>query len=78
MRWRAIIVRVSRRVSSANDNQDSDHFEGIPDMDDQVINDIQDYASENPDRVADVVQSWIHEMNLGDTPTETVGDKSER
>jgi hypothetical protein len=47
-------------------------------MDDQVINDIQDYASENPDRVADVVQSWIHEMNLGDTPKETVGDNSER
>ena len=47
-------------------------------MDDQVINDIKDYASENPDRVADVVQSWIHEMNLDDSSKETVGDSSER
>ncbi len=68
----------SRRTHQANDNRDSEHFEGIPDMDDQVIDDIKDYASENPDRVADVVQSWIHEMNLGDTPKETVGDNSER
>lgn len=57
---------------------DGETFEGIPDMDDQVINDIQDYASDNPDRVADVVQSWIHEMNLGATTKETVGDSSER
>jgi flagellar M-ring protein FliF len=55
-----------------------EHFEGIPDMDDQVLSDIKDYASENPDRVADVVQSWIHEMNLDDTQKETVGDSSER
>jgi flagellar M-ring protein FliF len=70
--------QTGRRVSSAVDNRDSEHFEGIPDMDDQVINDIKDYASVNPDRVADVVQSWIHEMNLGDAPKETVGDNSER
>jgi flagellar M-ring protein FliF len=65
------------RISSSGAPRETDHFEGIPDMDDQVINDIKDYASENPDRVADVVQSWIHEMNLGEAPKETVGDSSE-
>jgi flagellar M-ring protein FliF len=66
------------KISAPGAANEKDHFEGIPDMDDQVINDIKDYASENPDRVADVVQSWIHEMNLGDGPKETVRDSSER
>ena len=72
------IPRTPRRIPSAGDSSEAEHFEGIPDMDDQVINNIKDYASENPDRVADVVQSWIHEMNLGGTPEETVEDSSER
>ena len=66
------------RATATQQRTESEHFEGIPDMDDQVINDIQEYASDNPDRVADVVQSWIHEMNLGAAPKETVGDSSER
>ncbi len=72
------IPQTRSRIPSAVDRKDTEHFEGIPDMDDQVINDIKDYASENPDRVADVVQSWIHEMNLGNAPKETVGDSSDR
>ncbi len=71
------IPKTRPRVPAAGETMESEHFEGIPDMDDQVINDIQDYASENPERVADVVQSWIHEMNLGNTPKEKVGDTSE-
>jgi hypothetical protein len=43
-------------------------------MDDQMIGDIRDYASDNPDRVADVVQSWIHEMEKGNLRPETVGE----
>ena len=66
------------RVAQAVETREAEHFDGIPDMDDQVINDIKDFASDNPDRVADVVQSWIHEMNLGNEPKEAVGDSSER
>jgi flagellar M-ring protein FliF len=70
--------RTPRQIPAAGEPGGTEHFEGIPDMDDQVINDIKDYASDNPDRVADVVQSWIHEMNLGDAPEEKVGESSER
>jgi flagellar M-ring protein FliF len=70
--------RSRSRVTAAPQRDEREHFEGIPDMDDQVLNDIQDYASDNPERVADVVQSWIHEMNLGSGTKETVGDSSER
>lgn len=40
-------------------------FDGIPELNDKVINDIQEYASENPERVAEVIQSWIHDIDLG-------------
>jgi flagellar M-ring protein FliF len=40
-------------------------FDGIPELNDKVINDIQEYASENPERVAEVIQSWIHNIDLG-------------
>ncbi len=72
------IPSIRTRMPAAGETGDTEHFEGIPEVDDQVINDIKDYASENPDRVADVVQSWIHEMNLGNAPKEKVGDSSER
>ncbi|MFO7653904.1 MAG: flagellar basal-body MS-ring/collar protein FliF [Candidatus Krumholzibacteriia bacterium] len=38
-----------------------ERFEGLPDMTDQMIEDVQEYAAENPDRVAEVIQSWIYE-----------------
>lgn len=57
----------SRRGSS------DEHFDGIPDMDDQVIGDIKEYASDNPDRVAEVIQSWIREIDLSGA-TAAVGD----
>ena len=52
-----------------------EHFDGIPEMDDRVINDIQEYATENPDRVAEVIQSWIHDIDLGGPKAkQAVGD----
>jgi len=53
---------------------DDEHFEGIPEIDDQVMTDIQDYAAENPERVAEVVQSWIKEINLGAAMSAGAGD----
>lgn len=47
------------------DTEEQESFDGIPDIDDQIMDDIQDYAAENPERVAEVVQSWINEINLG-------------
>ena len=58
---------------SAGEVEEGEGFDGIPDMDDQMIGDIRDYASDNPERVADVVQSWIHEMEKGRREAETVG-----
>ena len=45
--------------------EEPEHFDGIPDLSDQVLDDIQEYAAENPERVAEVIQSWIHEINIG-------------
>ena len=53
--------------------EDDEHFEGIPDMDDQVINEIQDYASDNPERVAEVILSWIHGIDLGESKMKAGG-----
>lgn len=67
-----------RRGATAPYQDEQEHFDGIPNMDDQVIGDIRDYASDNPERVADVVQSWIHEMEIGRMTRETAGETSER
>jgi len=47
------------------DSQDAESFDGIPEIDDQIMDDIQAYASENPERVAEVIQSWINDIDLG-------------
>jgi hypothetical protein len=39
----------------------------------QVVEDIQDYASENPERVAEVIQAWIHDIDLGPGARKAVG-----
>ncbi len=54
--------------------EEPEHFDGIPEMDDQVIGDIQEYAADNPDRVAEVIQSWIREIDLGGNVKQAVGD----
>lgn len=51
--------------STAAGGGEDEHFEGIPEIDDQIMNEIQEYAAENPERVAEVVQSWVQEINLG-------------
>ncbi len=58
---------------SQSEAGEPEHFDGIPELDDQVIGDIKEYASDNPDRVAEVIQSWIREIDLGGVK-EAVGD----
>jgi flagellar M-ring protein FliF len=50
-----------------------EHFEGIPDLNEQVVGDIRDYAADNPERVAEVIQSWIREIDPTGATREAVG-----
>lgn len=52
-------VATGRSGGTADGEQE--RFEGLPPMTDQMIEDVREYAAENPERVAEVVQSWIHE-----------------
>ncbi len=61
-------------VSSRGTGGEPLHFDGIPEMNDQVIGDIQDFAAENPERVAEVIQSWIHGIDLGDVTQQAAGE----
>lgn len=54
--------------------EETEHFEGIPELNDQVMGDIRDYAADNPDRVAEVIQSWIREIDLSGNSREAVGN----
>ena len=36
-------------------------FDGLPDLSNKMIEDVQEYATENPERIAEFVQSWIYE-----------------
>ena len=54
--------------------EEPESFDSIPEMDDQVIGDIQDYAADNPERVAEVIQSWIREIDLDGNVKQSVGD----
>ncbi len=60
--------------TQARAQAEPEHFDGIPEMDDQVIGDIKEYASDNPERVAEVIQSWIREIDLGPQAKQAVGD----
>lgn len=60
--------------AGAGAGEESEHFDGIPEFNDKVIEDIQDYASENPERVAEVIQSWIHGIDLGEKTYQASGD----
>jgi flagellar M-ring protein FliF len=53
---------------------ETEHFDGIPELNDQVMGDIRDYAADNPDRVAEVIQSWVREIDLSGAGRETVGN----
>jgi flagellar biosynthesis/type III secretory pathway M-ring protein FliF/YscJ len=67
----------SHRATRAREKNDGDQFDGTPDMDEEMMGDIRDYASDNPERVADVVQSWIHEMEQNRRQPEPVGETRE-
>ncbi len=60
--------------SGIDDGEDPESFDGIPEIDDQIMDDIQDYASENPERVAEVIQSWINEIDLGPAVSARAGE----
>jgi flagellar biosynthesis/type III secretory pathway M-ring protein FliF/YscJ len=46
---------------SSNTDEAGERFEGLPEMTNQMIEDVREYAAENPARVAEVVQSWLYE-----------------
>jgi flagellar M-ring protein FliF len=46
---------------AGGDEPEPERFEGLPPMTDQMMEDVREYAAEHPERVAEVVQSWIHE-----------------
>ena len=60
-------------TASSSPLDDMESFDGIPDLNNQVVQDIQDYASENPERVADVIQSWVHDLDPSGKARRTVG-----
>ena len=59
--------------AAAAEEEEVEHFDGIPEMTHQVVEDIQDYAAENPERVAEVIQAWIHDIDLGQSARKAVG-----
>jgi flagellar M-ring protein FliF len=61
------------RAAAATAAAEPEHFDGIPTMDDHVIGDIRDFAAEHPERVAEVIQSWIREIDLSGNAKEAVG-----
>jgi flagellar M-ring protein FliF len=61
------------RAAAAAPAPEPEHFDGIPDLNDQVMGDIRDYAADNPERVAEVIQSWIREIDLSGNAREAVG-----
>lgn len=65
--------RAAAGAAAAPAEEELEHFDGIPEMTHQVVEDIQDYASENPERVAEVIQAWIHDIDLGPGARKAVG-----
>jgi hypothetical protein len=52
---------VGRRRGAGGGDPALPRFGGLPDLSDQMIEDVQEYAAENPARIAEYVQSWIYE-----------------
>lgn len=48
-------------AAAAATAEEAERFDGLPLMTDQMLEDVREYAAEHPDRVAEVVQSWLHE-----------------
>ena len=47
--------------TAGGDEEAPERFEGLPPLNDQMIDDVREYAAENPERVAEVIQSWVYE-----------------
>jgi len=47
--------------AAGGDEEAPERFEGLPALNDQMIDDVREYAAENPERVAEVIQSWVYE-----------------
>jgi flagellar M-ring protein FliF len=61
------------RAAARRADHDLEQFAGIPEMNQQVVQDIQDYAADNPERVAEVIQAWIQDIDLETDTREKVG-----
>jgi len=68
------VAAAGARGGASDLEVEAEHFDGIPEFNDQVISDIQDFASENPERVAEVIQSWVHGINPADLAMQARGD----
>ncbi len=49
-------------------------FDGDPDLNNETVQDIQEYATENPERVAEVIQSWILNVDESGHVREAAGE----
>jgi flagellar M-ring protein FliF len=50
---------------AADEDAIPERFDGLPEMNDQMIEDVREYTAENPRRVAEVIQSWVYEPDRG-------------
>ncbi len=48
-------------AAGATPGEEGERFDGMPILTDQMAEDVREYAAEHPERVAEVVQSWLHE-----------------
>ena len=48
-------------AGNSGDAEKVERFDGFPELTNQMVDDVREYAAENPERVAEVVQSWIYE-----------------
>jgi flagellar biosynthesis/type III secretory pathway M-ring protein FliF/YscJ len=60
-------------AAAAVEQEEVERFEGLPEMTNQMIEDVQEYAAENPERVAEVIQSWIYEENWNRDRSRSMG-----
>jgi len=60
-------------AAAAPDEPELEHFDGIPEATHPVVEEIQDYAAENPERVAEVIQAWIQDIDLAGGARKAVG-----
>jgi flagellar M-ring protein FliF len=67
-------ARKGKAAETVAEEEEPEHFEGIPEMSHAMVEEIQEYAAENPERVAEVIQAWIHDIDLGNNARKAVGN----